>query len=343
MTAAADVGTIAPGWLRGRGFDLAFIVGIASLALLSGAVVVQEPRLFVPILFLDLWLLGYHHVVATYTRLCFDRESLRTHRFLVIWLPLIVLAAVLLLARGIGLWVLASIYLYWQWFHYTRQSYGLAQVYRRKAGGLVGENEWLGKLAIYLLPLWGILHRSHQNPGEFLFLELRVIPVPEIAADAAGAATVLVLLWWAFTRVQMWRRGALPLAHTLYMLSHLAIFFVGYIVVEDITHGWLVINVWHNAQYIAFVWMYNNNRFRGGIDPKAKILSTISQQQNAWRYFLVCFSLSTVMYFTLENAVSALPMMVVIYQAVNFHHYVVDGVIWKVRRKKLQKNLGLAS
>jgi hypothetical protein len=34
-----------------------------------------------------------------------------------------------------------------------------------------------------------------------------------------------------------------------------------------------------------------------------------------------------------------LPVALVTYQAINFHHYIVDGVIWKVRKKSLQKTL----
>ena len=69
------------GWLRSRRFDLNFIVATAALAILTGWAVVGDPALWAPVLFLDLWLLGYHHVAATYTRLCFDRESFRAHRF----------------------------------------------------------------------------------------------------------------------------------------------------------------------------------------------------------------------------------------------------------------------
>ena len=34
---------------------------------------------------------------------------------------------------------------------------------------------------------------------------------------------------------------------------------------------------------------------------------------------------------------------VIIYQAINFHHYVVDGIIWKVRKPKLRDRLGIES
>ena len=97
-------------------------------------------------------------------------------------------------------------------------------------------------------------------------------------------------------------------------------------------------------QYIVFVWLFNNNRFKSGTNPKAKYLSMISQDHNAWRYFAVCFGLSTVIYLTISNVIAALlPLTIVIYQTINFHHYIVDGVIWKIRRKPLQQVLGITT
>ena len=340
------------GWLRSRSFDLWFILGIAAIALLSGAIVVARPSLFGLVLFLDLWLLGYHHVVATYTRLCFDRNSFISHRFLVVWLPPIVLAATIALAVGIGPWVLATIYLYWQWFHYTRQSWGISQGYRRKSSGLVTEGERLSKLIFYLLPLWGILHRSHQAPGEFLGLELRTLPVPGLLVDLVGAAALVALAWWLAGRLVAWWRGQLPRAHTLFVLSHFAVFYVGYILIEAIDHGWLVLNVWHNAQYVAFVWLFNTNRFKDGIDPKARFLSMISQPDRKVIYFTTCFAISTALYLAIWLGIDTakghfeamlLPLALIVYQTINFHHYIVDALIWKMRRKPIQTTLGMTA
>ena len=73
-----SVGTaVGPGWLSGPRFDSHFIGTTAAIAILAGLIVAAQPGLFLPLLFLDLWLLGYHHVVSTYTRLCFDADSLR--------------------------------------------------------------------------------------------------------------------------------------------------------------------------------------------------------------------------------------------------------------------------
>lgn len=337
-----------PGWLRNKTFDLGFIGVPTALALVSGAVVVAQPGLFPLVLALDVWFLGYHHVVSTYTRLCFDRESFRQHRFLVIYLPFIVFALTLALAAGVGIWAIATVYLYWQWFHYTRQSWGVSQVYRRKSIDLVGEGELLTKLAFYLLPLWGILYRSWQAPETFLALEIRVLPVPGLLVDLVGAAAFGSILLWAAFRTKAFLQGRGAIAHTLYMASHWTIFAVGYVFIEDITYGWLVINIWHNAQYVLFVWLYNANRFRNGRDERAPFLSRISQPSRAWIYFAVCLAVATTLYVSIFSAKDVLlalglPSLIVIYQTINFHHYIVDSLIWKARKKPMQKTLGLSA
>jgi hypothetical protein len=313
-----------------------------------GAVVVARPELFGLILMLDLWLLGYHHVIATFTRIAFDRESFREHRFLIFFLPLIVFGATAFVALSVGIWMISSVYLYWQWFHYTRQSWGVSQVYRGKSQGLVREDPRFSKLCFYLVPIWGILHRSWQAPEKFLFMELRVIPTPGWLVDVFGVAALVSVLAWGFTRVQAWRAGQLPRAHTWYMLSHFAVFVTGYRLIDDITYGWLVLNIWHNAQYLLFVWLFNTNRYKNGVDEKARFLSTLSQSTHVVRYFLVCFGITTIVYgttqyLTYEQLLLGVPLPVVLYQAVNFHHYIVDSKIWKVRKKRMRTTLGLSS
>lgn len=331
------------GWIRDRWFDGGFVLGTALLGLLSAAAVVAEPSLFYPILMADLWLLGYHHVVASYTRLFFDRESFRQHRFLVMGLPFVVFAGVVVAGAGIGLWVLATTYFYWQWFHYARQSWGVAQIYRRQAPVAPRDNDILLKVTFYAVPLWGILHRSHQDPGTFLGIELRVLPVEGWMVNAVAAVMVLALGWWVVQRViDLWR-GTLAVAYTLYMTSHFGMFAAGYVLFDSIDVGWLAVNIWHNAQYLVVVWLYNNNRFKQGVDGKARFLSFISQSRNVWLYLAVCAGISTAMYLLLENTLALLIAPIVIYQTINFHHYIVDSIIWKVRNKTTRERLGVTN
>lgn len=333
LTTARDAG-----WLRSAKFDLNFIVGTAVLALAAAWLVMLDPRWFPLVLVINLWLLGKHHVVSTFTRLCFSKADLARNRFLVFHLPFIVLAGVLAAGFGIGWWVLGSVYFYWQWFHYTRQSWGVSQFYRRQAHGRADENELVTKLAFYLPPLWGILHRSWQAPEIFLGQEFKVIPVPGLLVDVVGVAAIAALSCWVVLRAFAWRRGHTAPAHTLYMISHHAIFFTGYLLIPDVTYGWLVLNIWHNSQYILFVWLQNNKRFKDGIDTSARFLSRLCQQGNGATYFGVCVLISTIGYAALKMTGMALgdiglAFLVTAYQTINFHHYIVDSVIWQSKKK----------
>ena len=337
-----------PGWLRNPSFDLTLIVGAALLALAAGGVSILQPVLFPVILLADLWLLGYHHVIATFTRLAFDGKSVRQHRFLVLVLPVLVLAAVLGLAYLLGAWALTTTYFYWQWFHYTRQSYGIERVYRRKVGGAVAGSQRLTTAMLYAVPLWGILHRSHQAPERFLGLDVKFFPAPQWLVTAAGVAALALVAAWLWQVVPAALRGRRLSPHTLYLVSHTVVFLVGYVLIPQVNYGWLVINIWHNAQYILFVWMFNSNRYKSGVEGEHWLISSLSQREKWPFYFLTCLGISTVIYFGLQRTVgllqdgSTLPLMLIAYQVINFHHYVVDALIWKVRQKPLQQTLELA-
>ncbi|HUF26795.1 MAG TPA: hypothetical protein VMM18_07430 [Gemmatimonadaceae bacterium] len=325
-------------WLRGPSFDLWFIAGIAVVAIASGIAVTLEPALFPVILFLDLWLLGYHHVISTFTRILLDRESFAQYWFLVTVLPIIVIAGVVAMAQTLGFWSVATLYLYWQWFHYSRQSYGIAQAYRRKSNGLVTDDPVVFQIVFYLIPLWGILHRSADDPTRFLMLPVKALPVAPVVADAVGALAIAALVWWVARVARLAWNRKLPVAHTLFMVSHFAIFITGYVLIDHIDRGWLVLNVWHNAQYIMFVWHYNNARFKDRIDPQHRLLSTLSQRRNVVLYLALCLVATSLFYALIRETVVAVATnayvtVVLAYQVLNFHHYVVDAVIWRSRRK----------
>ena len=336
LTAALPL-RLQPAWLRSRRFDLGLILGVAALALTAGLTAVKSPQWLELIVTLDLWLLGYHHVISTFTRLCFDRQSMRQHWFLLFGLPPVVLAVVMALVLGVGAWLVVTIYFYWQWFHYARQSYGISRAYRHAAGGRLPESEWLSAAVIYLPAVWGILSRSAQNASSFLGLPLHRIPVPGLLVDIAAVASIAVVAAWLWLRLSAAWRTAMPIAHTLYVLSHVTIFYVGYVAIEDVTTGWLVANVWHNAQYILFVWLFNNRRFEGRSQPQALFLSLISQRRNVLLYIGACLAVSSVVYSVIVSALPyiqlpALAAAAIVYQTINFHHYIVDAVIWRRRK-----------
>lgn len=325
-------------WLRNRTFDTHFIWSTLMIACAMGIASAQRPELFPVLLMFDLWFLGYHHVISTFTRIGFDRASVRQHRFLVIQLPLLVLAGTLALAWGVGGWAIATLYLYWQWFHYTRQSYGVSRRYLAKGGMIALPYDRINTLALYAIPLTGILYRSWQAPEMFLGMDLRVLPVSLEMVLACGAAAVLCLLAQAVYWIRLYRQGALAPLYAMYMISHHIVFTVGYLLIDDINYGWLTLNVWHNAQYIMFVWLANNQRFRNGLEPEHPLISKISQNGRVLAYLGICLLITLFVYLVMSffsmaaQYYTALPVALVCFMVINFHHYIVDAMIWKKKK-----------
>jgi hypothetical protein len=335
------------GALRNAPFDACFVLGIPAVALAAGGFVTLRPELFLLIFSIDMWLLGYHHVVATFTRVCFDSESFKTHRWLVLLLPLAVAAAVLLAVTLVGMWAIATVYLYWQWWHYTRQSEGISKAYAAKNSGADVGDRRLARIVHYALPTAGILTVSARGPSVFVFLPVKVLPVPMEVAQFAQIFALIVTVAWLYEQFRIWRSGRLAVSYSAYMATHLLIYAVAYIGFEDATRGWLVINTWHNLQYLAFVWLYNNRRFSTGVDSRHAVLSTLSQTKNWWLYALACLTISTVFYSSIETVltwtgISSVAYLAALYQSINFHHYIVDSQVWKLRRPSVRQTIGLA-
>jgi len=326
------------GWLRSQSFDLNLIGVAAIVALLTGLAAMWDASLFKVLLFLDLWLLGYHHVVSTFTRLVFDRASFRENRFLVIDLPLIITSATLAAVLLFGQWILATAYLYWQWFHYARQSYGIERAYRRKADKESLIDDYVTTRALSLVPIFGIVYRSWQAQPKYIGMDVRYLPMPEIVVWIVGVMAAIACGWWLLQCARAAHQGRLAWAHFLYLLSHHLIFLTGYVLIPNITTGWLVLNVWHNIQYIMFVWWFNNNKFKDQVDPQAKFLSTLSQKSHVLSYMLLCVGASTAIYLLVHQTTGSymettmIPATVTAMMIINFHHYVVDGLIWKRRK-----------
>jgi len=330
-------------WLKDAPFDLTLTVGIPLLAIGMGLSAWAVPALFLPLLAFHTWCFGFDHVIATFTKLAGARSDRRRNRFLIFGLPPLVFAALLGASTLVGVGGLNTAYFLFQWFHTTRQSWGVAQHYRRAAGGMAWDPPWLSELTLWSVPVVGILRRCHEQPAKFLWMELRLPYVPAWLVVGTGAIAAALVALFVVMRVRAWRRGERVLPHTLYFATHLLIFALAYLVVDDLHAGWLLVNVWHNVQYLAYVWMHNRARFADRIDSDAPLLSWICQPgaARAVGYFAGCVLISTPLFaaiFALGDRLDAAlagrvaSMTLLFALTLNFHHYLVDGIIWKRRR-----------
>jgi len=104
---------------------------------------------------------------------------------------------------------------------------------------------------------------------------------------------------------------------------------LGYGVIVSTDLGWLTLNIWHNLQYLSFVWLANHRRFEDRPGTEAAFLARLSRSGSGARYALVCIGFAGTAYLALQNIVWLLPAAAILYQTINFHHYIVDAIIWR--------------
>ncbi|MEO8021391.1 hypothetical protein [Polaromonas sp.] len=330
-------------FLHGPWFDRLFLFGTVGLALTLGALATMSPAMFTAVVLVDIWLFASPHVIATYTRMAFDKVHIKKHWFLIFCLPPIVLVLVTMVALAYELGGLFTLYFIAQTYHVTRQSFGISRAFRRADPQAVGPDR-LSESLIYLFPFWGLLHRCATAPDFFYGYPIHLPTVSPEVSDTAGIAAMLVCAWWAYRQIRQAMTGRLNAGHCLFVASHLLVTAVAYLWVPDITSGWLVVNIWHNLQYLLFVWLQNIRRDtqlsstsdKRSIDTPG-LQSLMTPLKNAGKYLAACLILGAVLYEALSVAGQqliwlGLPTVFILHFTFNFHHYLVDGVIWKKRK-----------
>lgn len=319
--------------LHGPWFDGLFIFGTAGVALVLGALAMISPAMFVAVVLVDIWLFASPHVIATYTRIGSGKAQVKKHWFLIFGLPPIVLVLVTMVALAYELGGLFTLYFIAQTYHVTRQSFGIARAYRRADPRAAGPDR-LSESLIYLFPLWGLMHRCTTAPDSFYGYPIYLPPVDAALTGATGIAAICVCAWWGYRQVRLALAGRLNVGHSLFVASHLLVTAVAYLWITDITSGWLVLNIWHNLQYLQFVWLQNVRRDAHGPVAMQDLQRLVKPLKSAGKYLAVCLVLGALMYQVLSVAGRqlvwlGLPTVFILHFTVNFHHYLVDGVIWK--------------
>lgn len=334
MTAQAQPvsGNIAVASLR---LERWLIFGNLFAALSAGALAAWSTPMMLAILYIDVWLFANPHVVATYTRIHAISSSVRTHWALIFVAPVLILAGLTLIALAYEVAGLFALYFVMQAFHVARQSHGIAKRFDHR---LQMPYQRLPYFLIYIFPVWGYLHRSAQAPTSFLGYPIWLPPVSQELVLGISIVAVVGALWWL---ARLWHCKGTGPANELFngfIFSHLLVSLVAYVWIDDITVGWLVVNVWHNIQYLIFV--YRQQQKNSGV--KSELASTqryssIVLLKPAAIFFGVCAICGAVLYVITSRVGESLlwlgiPTILIAHFILNFHHYLADSLIWKRRR-----------
>ncbi len=329
-------------WIVSRRDDLVWLQGsvVPGLALL--AFFVMAPALdgsaglgHPVVLAVFLWgaLFDGTHVWGTYARsyLAPDADSRAALPGNWSWALIGVGPAVALLdaafgAHG-GLFSWFPLFAYqWAYWHLVRQHYGFLMLYRRHARAVDVNGArldtailWLGCLYPYLR---FSLSEAYAAAGLPRLTPAPWMPAARLALDAGFVLTITAAVGLALSgRVEPRRLGPRHLLLALVIAFHMAVFAL----LDNLLTILATLTIFHNLQYHRIVWQYERGRGRA---PSGGLV----------RYLAYGLALGVVWYgarvlgVAAVNAPLARDVLVGLGWGVAFHHYLVDGRIWRVRR-----------
>ena len=214
----------------------------------------------------------------------------------------------------------------WAYWHLVRQHYGFLTLYRRKAGEtsrwgqrLDGAILWVGCLYPYvrfsLSPAYAAGGLPVVTPPEW-------IEAARLALDVGVGAGLLALVALLLSgKVEPFRPGPKHLLLVIVVAFHLVVFAC----LDHLLTITAALTIFHNLQYQRIVWQYEQGKGRtpsGGLLPYLALGGLLGLVWYGPRILGVAAADSSL----LRNALLGLGW------GVAFHHYLVDGRIWKVRR-----------
>lgn len=347
----------APGiWLFGRAADLLFGAGLAyiivfSILLVNGGLVISVAPPWI-MMFLVV-LVSMPHYGATLLRAYEREEDRRAYRVFSIYTTG---ALVLLFLWGIrDVWlgsILFTVYLTWSPWHYTAQNYGIALMFLGRRGIEIDPRTKrllrLSFLFSFVIAFFFIHGPSTHWPSRGVQVQYLSLNLPALFADVVMFAS---LLFYAVTTVmavaRIVRKGLRPAGPALGVLLTQGVWFV----VPSALKNWFPYAgppVFHPGyEQYAFTWialghavqyLWITAYFARATDRAASTLSFYGRAVvcgcTLWALPLLLFA---------PNLLGRLPydlgLASVTAAAVNLHHFILDGAIWKLRESRIGRIL----
>ncbi len=219
--------------------------------------------------------------------------------------------------------VLAYIWGYW---HLVRQHYGFLVLYRRRAGETSRAGARLDSLILWMGCLYPYLRFSltdaYQRSGLPQTIPARWMDPARMTLDIAfviGMAGALAL--WFSGRFEPFRPGPKHLLLAIVIGIHIAAFSL----LENLLTISATLTIFHNLQYHRIVWQYEKGL---GRRPSGNIFAYLGFGTLLGLLWYGPRVLGPAFF---QSDLSR-NLMLGFGWSVAFHHYIVDGLIWRVRR-----------
>jgi uncharacterized membrane protein YecN with MAPEG domain len=292
------------------------------------------------LLLLEGFLFAKPHLISTYLRVYSSQTEIKHYQNYTLWLPFFLLSCIGLILYYGGtkwLWLLGSIYFYWQWWHHARQSYGLGRKYQKQL--LLEEaDQKYNDAILWSLAVCGILLKSNIAGDYYEGIPLRVLHLPLYLIGFCLVLTVLLnLLYWG-RQIYLYRHKQIIQKAFLSHYGLHALVFIVFFGLLPTDLGIIAASFWHCTQYISFVKEHQNQKVHKQILETA-IWQKILKPQNWLLYILIIWLLGFGLH-ALNKSLTLLSvygLVLTFNLSITFHHYWLDAIIWT--RKEINWSL----
>jgi len=308
-------GVLAALWASGRGTTAAWLAGTISLIVLGP------------------------HYAATYRRAYFSLDIVRAHPVVTLLAPVVLVAGAVAAVKspsGFGPFYFLG-YVAWSGYHYSGQSLGIAMLYPlRQRARLDAREKRLVALPLYaswLISLVGLMRLGvgARNPAYSIvsevFLPAHLPPGVLVAllVPLAGSFAGLALV----VRERRARGTPLPGATLAVVVTQVS-WFVGGLFLP--LFNIVLVPVFHSLQYLALTgWHYTRGARESRPGPfAAYVLSVLALG-------LVINPGLLAMFVPPGSSTHALTTAAAVISAVNLHHFLMDGRIWRMREARVAR------
>ena len=333
-------------WMVSPAFDLFFFIGSAVAVLVPWLAVTHYGVRSLTILSVVAIVSNGPHLVSTWTRVYFDGGE-RFRRPVVYWVvpvAITIIVTAFTLRGGATLHALRTILFYWAVWHFLSQNWGITRIYQRKSNEADLPVAKLERLILWLGALWPMSIRLHTGPMSVFGSPVAHPHLDAWVSHVLGAALIVASVAYLAIRVGDYTRGKrIDVMRPLFLAASALAFYVPFVMIRNGTAAFATAALWHGLQYVAIVWFYNRNRWKGGVDRQAPVVSWLSQPGRTWLYFAFLLAVAGVVYGLLRTAAAFTldleTWSTIVWTSLTFSHYWVDGFIWKLRRPELRANL----
>jgi hypothetical protein len=344
-------------WLFGPVSDLLFGCGLAYVAVFAVHCVAGAAlRAWVPFAVLPVatLLVSTPHYGATLIRVYEDAQERKIQARFAVWATAGLFGAFWLSLRSIPLGSLfVTLYLTWSPWHYTAQNFGVAMVLLRRRGAAPSvlanrllRASFVCSFALAFVSLHGQATPAYMPDGVTGYAYyVRTLGIPAPIRDFALAAGSLVWLGLSVSAAVLLVRGATwrSVAPALVVMLSQTLWFV----VPAVARNWQIAQgveplglaqaqyafLWialaHAAQYVWITASYEETRESDFSLPRF-YTRALAAGSTAWTLPALLFAPGVLGQLPFD---AGLGMLVA--ALVNLHHFMLDGVIWKLRDRRV--------